>query len=286
MSNEEIVQLIQAGTDVQCNYERLYRQNKGYIYSIAKKYAAYEDIEDLMQEAYFGLVAAAQNYKPGEVMFLSYAAYWIKQAIARYVHRNGAVSMGIDTRAKLIRYKKLCDQYISQHGEKPSQEHMAAIMGTSIECVQELELCCYRCSISSTDAPCGEDGECTVGDLLTGIEGIEDNVVNDLFRQQVYSELWEKVENLEAEQAAVIRERYQHDRTQEQTGEVLGINREQVRQLHNKAMRKLRSVCRRGAVGQYADEYIYSAAIRNYNFHTTWTSSTEHVALQRLDGYY
>lgn len=50
-----------------------------------------------------------QNYKPGEVMFLSYAAYWIKQAIARYVHRNGAVSMGINARAELMRYKKLCD---------------------------------------------------------------------------------------------------------------------------------------------------------------------------------
>lgn len=134
-------------------------------------------------------------------------------------------------------------------------------MRISIKRVEELEIFCFRCSTSSIDVPCGEDEGCTVGDLLTGIEGIENDVVDNIFRQQVYSELWEKVDTLEDNQAAVIKERYQHDRTQEETSEALGVNRERVRQLHSKA-------------------------IRNYHFHTTWTSSTEHAALQLLEEFY
>ena len=67
---------------------------------------SYEDIDDLMQEAYFGLMAAVRGYRSGEASFLVYASYWIKQAVKRYVHGNGAVSMGEKTAADLMRYKK------------------------------------------------------------------------------------------------------------------------------------------------------------------------------------
>ena len=283
MSNEDIVKLIQAGTDVQYNSERLYIQNTGFIYGIAKKYAAYEDIDDLMQEAYFGLMAAVRGYRPGEASFLVYASYWIKQAVMRYVHGNGAVSMGEKTAADLMRYKKLYDEYVSCNGEKPPQEHTARQMGISVERVKELELYAYRCSVSSIDKVCSEDENSTIGYLLTGSEGREDDTVDKVFRQHVYTELWQRVGELEQKQAQAIKERYQNDRTQEAAAAIIGVSREQLRQLQNKAMRRLRESCRGGIIGQYADEYIYSAGIKNYNFRTSWTSSTEHVALKRLE---
>ena len=57
-------------------------------------------------------------------------------------------------------------------------------MGISVERVKELELYAYRCSVSSIDKVCSEDENSTIGDLLTGSEGIEDDTVDKVFRQR------------------------------------------------------------------------------------------------------
>ena len=64
MENEELVEQIQAGIKPTENMEQLYLQNRSFIYQQAKKYAAYADMDDLMQEAYFGLHEAVKHYKP------------------------------------------------------------------------------------------------------------------------------------------------------------------------------------------------------------------------------
>ena len=155
-------------------------------------------------------------------------------------------------------------------------------MGISVERVKELELYAYRCSVSSIDKVCDEDGNSTIGDLLVGLEGIEDSTVDKVFRQQVYTELWQRVEELEQKQEQAIKERYRNGRTQEAAATIIGVSREQLRQLQNKAMRRLRESCRGGIIGQYADEYIYSAGIKNYNFRTSWTSSTETRRIEKI----
>ena len=65
--------------------------------------------------------------------------------------------------------------------------------------------------------------------------------------------------------------------------EELGQSEHEVKRLHRKAINTLRKKADNDIVGEYADEYIYNAGLRNYNFHTTWTSSTEYVALKRLE---
>ena len=64
MEIEELVEQIQAGINPTENMEQLYLQNRSFIYQQAKKYAAYADMDDLMQEAYFGLHEAVKHYKP------------------------------------------------------------------------------------------------------------------------------------------------------------------------------------------------------------------------------
>ena len=74
MSNEELVRLIQCRENYTENMLALYDQNKGMIYGIARKYAAVESIEDLMQEAYIGLVKAVEGYRAdGGALFYTYA---------------------------------------------------------------------------------------------------------------------------------------------------------------------------------------------------------------------
>lgn len=62
MTNEELVEKIQAGEDVQTNMGLLYQQNQPLIYKFALPYSEMMDINDLMQEAYFGLVKAVEKY--------------------------------------------------------------------------------------------------------------------------------------------------------------------------------------------------------------------------------
>ena len=64
MENEELVEQIQAGINPTENMEQLYLQNRSFIYQQAKKYAAYADMDDLMQEAYLGLYEAVKHYTP------------------------------------------------------------------------------------------------------------------------------------------------------------------------------------------------------------------------------
>lgn len=66
MTNEELVARIRAGVDETENMLKLWQQNRGLIHTIARKYAAYEDIEDLEQQGYIGLCDAVQGYRPEE----------------------------------------------------------------------------------------------------------------------------------------------------------------------------------------------------------------------------
>ena len=86
MENEELVEQIQAGIKPTENMEQLYLQNRSFIYQQAKKYAAYADMDDLMQEAYFGLHEAVKHYKPDkETKFLTYLPFRLQKAFRRYI---------------------------------------------------------------------------------------------------------------------------------------------------------------------------------------------------------
>lgn len=108
MSNEEIVSEIRAGRSVSENMQDLYERNLPLIKKTIKPFAAYEPIEDCLQEAYFGLWEAVQHYETSKnVRFMTYAEYWIKQSVQRYLEKCGfTVRIPSHTRQKIARYKK------------------------------------------------------------------------------------------------------------------------------------------------------------------------------------
>ena len=60
MTNEELVRLIQDGIDTKANLWELYDRNRGFIADTVGRYSAYAEMDDLMQEAYFGLARAVE----------------------------------------------------------------------------------------------------------------------------------------------------------------------------------------------------------------------------------
>lgn len=65
MSNEELVNRIQAGIDTAANMAELWQQNKGFIVRMARRYSQLAEVDDLIQEGYIGLCNAVDGYRPG-----------------------------------------------------------------------------------------------------------------------------------------------------------------------------------------------------------------------------
>ena len=76
MDNEQLVPRIQAGDNEAENMLQLWKQNKGFIAMIARRYSAGAEMEDLEQEGYIALCEAVQHYDPTRgLSFISYAAF-------------------------------------------------------------------------------------------------------------------------------------------------------------------------------------------------------------------
>lgn len=81
-SNEELVKQIQAGADPENDMLLLWNQTRKFVVMLARKYKGYAEHDDLMQEGYLGLYAAATHYSPDlGATFIHYASFWIRQAM-------------------------------------------------------------------------------------------------------------------------------------------------------------------------------------------------------------
>ena len=131
VTNEQLVARIQAGVDVPGNMLRLWEQNRGYIALVAKNYQAFEDIEDLKQEGYIGLCRAVDEYKPQEgIAFMTYAGYWIRQQMRRYVENcSSVVRVPSHARAKAHQYEKIVDDHRKEYGCKPANDQLRRYFG-------------------------------------------------------------------------------------------------------------------------------------------------------------
>ena len=104
-SNEELCRKIQAGENANMNFGLLYLQNTALIKKVALRYAGVEELEDLIQESYFGLLKAAQLYDESlGFKFTSYAPYWIRNAIESYLENNSLIRLPPHRREKMQEY--------------------------------------------------------------------------------------------------------------------------------------------------------------------------------------
>ena len=96
MTNEELVERIRAGENVPENMAALYDQTRGFIHSLVWKYRESGIMEDLEQEGFLALYPAIENYDPtAGVKFLTYAGFWIRQRIGRYMADNSSLHLPV-----------------------------------------------------------------------------------------------------------------------------------------------------------------------------------------------
>ena len=285
MDNEQLVARIQAGDNEAENMLQLWKQNKGFIAMIARRYSAGAEMEDLEQEGYIALCEAVQHYDPGRGMsFISYAAFWIKRRMRICADNSRTVRLSFNAGDEVRQYQKIMREYRQEYGCDPSDWELCGFLYVSREKLDQIRKAAQMGNIRSLDEPVqGLEGDINIGDTVPSGEDMEEDVIRRLDREQMSREIWLAVDQLPGDLPAAVHLRYENGLTLEKTGQAMGVNRERARQLESKAMRSRRQPHRCRTCRGYFEEYLSAAPIHHVGvrrFNETWTSEVEREALR------
>ncbi|HHZ05805.1 MAG TPA: sigma-70 family RNA polymerase sigma factor [Clostridiales bacterium] len=286
MTNEELVEKIQAGIDVQSNMEMLYEQNKRIITKWALPYTKHVELADLMQEAYFGLDAAVKDFHPkGSAKFLTYAQFKIKLQLQRYYFNCGTTKrLPVHLYEAMAKYNKFIMDYASEYRENPTDEVVMQSLGITEKRLKVIQQAIYEAEcISTEDAVPGTEG-LTFGESIADETNVEDDIIDQIENKRADSDLWKSVDELPDKQKQIILERYQNNESLQDISKRMEISAERVRQYERTAFNVLRNMEK---VQRAADYYGYGSAAYYqtglYAFKNSGMSSTEKIALKHIE---
>lgn len=286
MTNEQIVSEIRNGFSVTDYMQVLYDKNLPLIKTFIKPYTAYEPMEDLLQEAYFGLWEAVHHYEIDEnVLFMTYARFWIKQAVIRYIEKCGSVvRVPGHARQQMIRYKKTVHQLGQELGRTPTDKEIADRMSISVEVLPELKV--QLQGVASLDTPIADDDSLTLADTVQADFNLENETVDKIYAEHSKNELWGIVEQYTHERENLaIREYYINNKSLRQIAEEYGVSHEAVRDAKEKGLRRLRiGKARRLLLEKFdiVEAGIYRNGFNKFNEHG-FTSTVEYIAIRRAE---
>jgi len=232
---------IQAGDREALN--ELVEANLRFVVSYAKRYRGLGlSFLDLINEGNLGLIEAAKRFDPERnVKFISYAVWWIRQAIFHSLSEHTRVfRLPQKLSGQVSRVTGARDRLATELERQPTVEEIAQHTDMKKEEVESLLLVAGEDLSLSTAV--GEDGNLELGDTLEQdtIPPVELELINASFVDQIQS----IVDDLDEKERRVLRMRFGLDgeepRTLQEIGEELGLSRERIRQIESKAKEKLR----------------------------------------------
>jgi RNA polymerase primary sigma factor len=224
--------------------QRLVEANLRFVVSYAKRYRGLGlSFLDLIHEGTLGLIEAGKRFDPERnVKFISYAVWWVRQAIFHALSEHTRVfRLPQKLSGQISKVGNARQQLTSELNRSPTNEEVAEKTSLSLQEVEELlKVAGDDLSLSST---VGEDGTLELGDTLEQetIPSVELELMKSSFEEQIRRAM---LEELDEKEQGVIKMRFGLDgeepRTLQEIGEELGLSRERIRQIESKAKEKLR----------------------------------------------
>ena len=241
-ANEERETARSARSGDQAALERLIRANLRFVITVARRYRNKGlSLLDLVQEGNVGLVTAARRFDPDQgVKFISYAVWWIRQAILAALAKQGRpVRLPLNRANELARMVRVRAELRQSLDREPTDKELAQearLSPASVQLAKRLSTSAVR-----LDAPVGTDGDGELGERVLADEtDVEEVVETRLLRRCIAASL----KRLRPPAARVVRLYYglqgEEPHTLEQIGRLLGVTRERVRQIRDQALRELR----------------------------------------------
>ena len=250
---KELGALAQAGDENAV--QELARANLRFVISVAKKYQNRGvSLTDLIQEGNVGLVTAARKFDPEQgVKFISYAVWWIRQAILAALANHGrSVRVPLNRASDLARIFREKERLKQELGRDPNPEELSGATDLTPELIESLQT--LNAAEIRLDAPIGDSEDSQLVERFINEEAAEpeQEVEIRLLTEAVSGAL----NTLEARDAKVLRLYFgldgEREHTLEEIGNMLGVTRERIRQLRDRALRRLREGEKGSALESFA----------------------------------
>jgi len=224
--------------------DKLVQANLRFVVSVAKQYQHQGlSLSDLINEGNLGLIKAAQRFDETKgFKFISYAVWWIRQSILQALAEQGRLVRLPQN--KIGTYNKANKAYMAfeqEHEREPSTEELADILEMS-----ETEI-----RHTSLDAPVHEAEDVAMGDLLEGSEDTDDDVMKDSLRNEIRRVL----KSLSPREAEIVNAYFGLDGengvTIEQIGHKYDLTKERIRQIKERAIKRLQKARYSSALKAY-----------------------------------
>ena len=241
----ELAQRIKAGD--QRALEKLTKANLRFVVSVSKQYQNQGlTLPDLINEGNLGLIKAAQRFDETRgFKFISYAVWWIRQSILQALaEQSRIVRLPLNKIGSINKINKTFAFLEQAHERQPSAEEIAKELDMTVEDVKQSLKNSGR--HVSMDAPLIDGEDSNLYDVLRS--GESPNPDKELLHESLRTEIERALETLTPREADVIRLYFglagQHSMTLEEIGETFDLTRERVRQIKEKAIRRLKHTSR------------------------------------------
>lgn len=234
--------------------EDLTKANLRFVVSVAKQYQNQGlSLPDLINEGNLGLIKAATRFDETRgFKFISYAVWWIRQAILQAIaEQSRIVRLPLNQVSSLTKLKKTSSQLEQEYERAPSVSELAKKLDISEDKVKTTMK--LTNSVISTDAPLIQDEELHFLDVYINDDHVETD--NELMQESLSKEIHRSLTTLSKKERDVIILFYgigmNHGLTLEEIATKFDLTRERVRQIREKAIKKLRSTSRSNLLKAY-----------------------------------